>query len=184
MTIYTIGHSTRSLAELIDLLRQTGINVLADIRAFPTSARYPHFNKDVLARALPEAGLAYRWLGTDLGGYRKKSDANSPHSALRNQGFRNYADHMGTEEFRLGIAELLTVAERNRVAIMCAERLWWRCHRSLVSDYLTACCGVEVIHIVGSGKTEPHRLHRAARMSAGHLIYDVQTPPATLRRLV
>lgn len=181
MVVYTIGHSTRSLAELIDLLRQARIHALADIRAFPSSARNPQFEKNVLAAALREAGLTYRWLGSALGGYRKRADPDSPHTALKSQGFRNYADHMGTEAFRLGVAELLALAETTRVAIMCAERLWWRCHRSLVSDYLVACCGVEVVHIVGSGQTEPHRLHRAARTSAGRLVYDVPAPPAGRR---
>lgn len=182
MRIYTIGHSTRSLAELVDLLREADIDVLADIRAFPTSTRSPHFNKDVLASALPEAGLAYRWLGSALGGYRKRAGPRSPHTALRSQGFRNYADHMATEAFRLGVAELLTLAETSRVAIMCAERLWWRCHRSLVADYLTACCNIEVVHIVGPGQVEPHRLHRAARVSEGRLVYDVPAPPVRSRR--
>ncbi|MFQ5817715.1 MAG: DUF488 family protein, partial [Terriglobia bacterium] len=153
MTIYTIGHSTRTLKQLIGLLREHQIELLADVRAFPSSARYPHFNKEVLSQRLPEAGISYRWLGKVLGGYRKKENPNSPHSALRSPGFRNYADHMATPEFGEGIEELTNLAGKKRarighVAVMCAERLWWRCHRSLVSDYLSACCGVEVLHIV------------------------------------
>ena len=176
MTIYTIGHSTRSLAALIELLRGNAIEVLADIRSFPTSARYPHFNQEVLAKELPAAGIAYAWLGKTLGGYRKKSDPNSPHTALRSPGFRNYADHTATKEFSEGIEELMKLAQTRRVALMCAERLWWRCHRSLVSDHLSACRGLEVIHIIESSTTEPHRLHRTARRIEGRLVYDVAEP--------
>jgi uncharacterized protein (DUF488 family) len=129
MIIHTVGHSTRSLAELIALLQENRMEVLADIRSFPTSARYPHFNQEVLAKELPAAGVAYAWLGKTLGGYRKKSDPNSPHTALRSPGFRNYADHMATKEFSAGIEELLSLAKTTRVAVLCAERLWWRCHR-------------------------------------------------------
>lgn len=173
MTIYTLGHSTRSLEELIALLREYGVEVLADIRSFPTSARFPHFDKKVLSRALPEAGITYRWLGKVLGGYRKKGDPNSPHTALRSPGFRNYADHMASQEFAWGIEKLRKLTSKKRVAVMCAERLWWRCHRSLVADYLAGCCGVEVLHIVEAGKLELHRLHRAARVVGGRLLYDV-----------
>ncbi len=144
-----------------------------DIRSFPSSARHPHFNREHLERALPQAGIEYRWLGKELGGYRKKGDPNSPHTALRSPGFRNYADHTAAEEFVEGIEKLRELATGKRTALMCAERLWWRCHRSLVSDYLTACQGVEVIHIIESGKAEPHRLHRAARLVEGRLVYDV-----------
>ena len=108
-----------------------------------------------------------------LGGYRKKKRSDSPHVALRSQSFRNYADHMETPEFQDGIKELLQLAAGNRVAYMCAERLWWRCHRSLISDHLTALRQVEVIHIFDEKKTEPHRLHRTARVADGKLIYDV-----------
>jgi uncharacterized protein (DUF488 family) len=172
--IHTVGHSTRSLEELIGLLRGHGIEALADIRSFPSSKRYPHFHKDVLLQQLPQAGIAYHWLGKALGGYRKKGDPNSPHVAIRSPGFRNYADHMASEEFRAGIDQLGGLASENTVAIMCAERLWWRCHRSLVSDYLAACRGCEVLHIVEAGKIEAHRLNHCARLAAGRLVYDVQ----------
>lgn len=174
MSIYTIGHSTRSLEELIGLLREHRVELLADIRSFPTSLRFPHFDKKVLSRTLPEAGITYRWLGKVLGGYRKKGDPNTLHTALRSPGFRNYADHMASKEFAWGIEKLRKLASKKPVAMMCAERLWWRCHRSLVSDYLVGCCGVEVLHIVEPGKLEPHRLHRAARVVEGRLVYDVE----------
>jgi len=150
---------------------------VVDIRRFPSSARFPHFVRERLAEGLREAGIEYVWLGKELGGLRKKGNQHSPHRALRSPGFRNYADHMGTSEFREGVGKLLELAGHTRVALMCSERLWWRCHRSLVSDFLTACSGVEVIHIVEEGKTEPHRLHRAARLAEGRLIYDVAEQP-------
>jgi uncharacterized protein (DUF488 family) len=179
MKIWTIGHSTRTLPELVAALRAYEIEGLADVRAFPSSARCPQFNRANLSAELPKAGITYRWLGEALGGYRKKRPAtagrraDSPHSALRSEGFRNYADRMETEAFGQGIQELLTLAERNRVAYMCAEKLWWRCHRSLISDYLAALCGAEVVHIRDEKKTEAHHLHRVARVANGRLVYDV-----------
>jgi uncharacterized protein (DUF488 family) len=161
------------LAELIAALEAHRIEVLADVRSFPTSARFPHFNQASLAAELPRADIRYQALGKLLGGYRKKTRPDSPHTALHSAGFRNYADHMEGEEFRSGIKKLLKLAEKKRVAYMCAERLSWRCHRSLISDYLTALCGVEVIHIHDEKKTEPHRLHRTARLTSGRLLYDV-----------
>jgi uncharacterized protein (DUF488 family) len=173
MTLWTIGHSTRTLEELLAALQAHQTHVLVDVRSFPTSARYPQFNRDSLESNLTEAGISYCWLGKALGGYRKKTGPDSPHTALRSAGFRNYADHMESAEFAEGIEELLKLAEARRVAYMCAERLWWRCHRSLISDYLAGLRGVEVIHIVDESKTEPHRLHRVARVVEGRLVYDV-----------
>lgn len=173
MTLWTIGHSTRTLEEFIAALRAHEIDLLADVRSFPTSTRHPHFNQKVLAGELPPAGIAYHGLGRQLGGRRRKTRADSPHTALSSAGFRNYADHMETVEFRQGVDKLLKLAENSRIAYMCAERLWWRCHRSLISDYLTAIHGVEVIHIHDEKKSEPHRLHRTARVVEDQLIYDV-----------
>ncbi len=172
MRIWTIGHSTRTFEALLAALRAQQIEALADVRSFPTSQRWPQFDRANLETALPGAGIRYVWLKA-LGGYRKKARADSPHTALRSRGFRNYADHMETEEFRRGIEDLLALAVTQRVAYVCAERLWWRCHRSLISDYLTALCLVEVVHIVDENKTESHRLHRAARVNEGRLMYDV-----------
>lgn len=173
MTLWSIGHSTRSLDELTAALRAHRIEAVADVRSFPVSARHPQFNRERLADELPKAGIAYHWLGKLLGGYRKKKRSDSPHVALRNQSFRNYADHMETEEFAEGIQELLKLVEKHRAAHMCAERLWWRCHRLFVSDHLTALCEAEVVHILDEKKSEPHRLHRTARVADGRLIYDV-----------
>ena len=177
MVIYTIGHSTRTLEELIGLLKENGIEVLADVRSYPASARHPQFNRENLTLRLPDLGIEYRWFGKELGGFRDKRDPNSPHTALRSSRFRNYADHMTSDEFAQGIEALTELARTKRVALMCAEVLWWRCHRSLLSDYLTACRGIEIVHILGKKKREPHRLHRAARLVDGKLVYDVEEQP-------
>lgn len=173
MTLFTIGHSTRALEELLGALRAHQIEILCDVRSFPASGRHPQFNRDSLTAALPGAGIAYHWLGKDLGGYRKKTRADSPHTALRSPGFRNYADYMETDDFQRGVRELLELAASQPTAYMCAEQLWWRCHRSLLSDYLTVVCGVEVVHIFDQRKTEPHRLSKFARVQDGRLVYDV-----------
>lgn len=172
MKIYSIGHSTRSAAEFLALLIQERIGLLADIRSLPSSKRLPHFGREALSAELAPNGIAYEWLGDALGGYRRQNDPDSPHTALRSPGFRNYADHMASAEFSRGIDRLIQLASQADTAFMCAERLWWNCHRSFVADYLTACRGVEVLHILERGKTEPHRLHRTARVSGGRLVYD------------
>ena len=168
-TLYTIGHSTRSLDELIEVLRAHAILTLADIRSFPVSRRLPHFNQESLETSLPEAGIQYMWLKS-LGGYRKKIRDDSPHVALRNASFRNYADHTETEEFQLGIRKLIQAAESSPTAYMCAERLWFRCHRMIVSDYLVAH-GHQVMHIDGTGPVKTHALTQEARVVEGELIY-------------
>jgi uncharacterized protein (DUF488 family) len=168
-TIHTIGHSTRELSELISALQAHRIKTLVDIRSFPMSRRLPHFNRENLEQELPKAGIEYRWL-RQLGGRRKKSIVDSPNVALRNDSFRNYADYMLSAEFRNGIDELLNIAEHEPVAIMCAERVYFRCHRMLVSDYLTAH-GHEVLHIDNEKPPRPHTLMAEARLIDGHLIY-------------
>ena len=168
-TIYTIGHSTRELDDLISALHAHGIKTLVDIRAFPVSRRLPHFNRESLETELPKAGIEYRWF-RQLGGRRKRPLAESPNVALRNESFRNYADYMLTKEFENGIDDLLQIAERRPVVIMCAERVYFRCHRMLVSDYLTAH-GHEVLHIDDEKPARPHHLMAEARMVDGHLIY-------------
>jgi uncharacterized protein (DUF488 family) len=168
-TIHTIGHSTRELSELISVLQAHRIRTLVDIRSFPMSRRLPHFNRESLEKELPKAGIEYRWL-QQLGGRRKRSLANSPNIALRNDSFRNYADYMLTPEFENGIDELLKLAEHEAVAIMCAERVYFRCHRMLVSDYLTAH-GHEVLHIDDEKPPRSHALMAEAHLVDGHLIY-------------
>ena len=145
--------------------------MLVDIRSFPMSRRLPYFNREHLERALPESGISYVW-EKRLGGRRKKTLAVSPNNALRNDSFRNYADYMLTGDYRAGVADLLARAERERVAIMCAERVYFRCHRMLVSDWLVAH-GHEVLHIDGAGPAKPHKLMSEARLAGDELIYDV-----------
>ncbi len=168
-TLYTVGHSTRSLDDLVETLQAHAIRTLVDIRAFPMSRRLPQFNRESLEQSLPAAGIRYVWMKA-LGGYRKKTREESPHVAIRNQSFRNYADYMLTPEFENAIAELIKLAEASPTAYMCAERLYFRCHRMLVSDWLVAH-GHEVLHIDGKGLAKPHRLTAEARMSEGELIY-------------
>jgi uncharacterized protein (DUF488 family) len=167
--LYTIGHSTRSLDELIATLRAHQIQNLVDIRVFPRSRRLPQFNRDSLEQSLPAAGIRYASM-QELGGYRKKILEESPHLALRNRSFRNYADYMLTPEFEHAIAELLALAENSRSAYMCAERLYFRCHRMLVSDWLVAH-GHEVLHIDAEGPVKSHKLMAEARIIDGRLIY-------------
>ena len=168
-TVYTIGHSTRSLEELIESLQAHGIRMLVDIRAFPASRRLPHFNRESLEEALPKAGIEYRWM-KELGGRRKKLRDDSPNIALRNDSFRNYADYMLTEAFNNAIEDLVRLAEQQPTAIMCAERVYFRCHRMLVSDYLVSR-GHEVLHIENSSPARAHRLMAEARIVDGQLIY-------------
>jgi uncharacterized protein (DUF488 family) len=145
--LYTIGHSTRSLEEFIEVLRENDMEILVDVRSWPSSSRYPHFNRQSLAQSLEENGVRYEWLGEQLGGYRKKGlGEESPNKAWRRMGFRNYADHTMTEQFREGIRKLLELADDGRLALMCAEQLYWRCHRRIISDYLIVK-GHTVTHI-------------------------------------
>ena len=168
-TLYTIGHSTRSLDELLEALNAHEIQTLVDIRAFPMSRRLPQFNRDSLEQTLPAAGIRYVWMKA-LGGYRKKVLDETPHIALRNKSFRNYADYMLTPEFEQAISEVVALAENTRTAYMCAERVYFRCHRMLVSDWLVAH-GHEVLHIDATGPVRAHKLTAEARMIDGRLIY-------------
>lgn len=167
MRVYTIGHSTRTLDELVALLREHGIARLADIRRYPGSRRYPHFSRESLAQSLPEQGIAYEHMPA-LGG-RRRPLPNSPNSGWRNEQFRGYADYMSTPEFRSAIDALL--ASDATTAIMCAEAVPWRCHRNLVADELTRR-GHEVVHITGVGASHPHKMNPMARVEGDHLVYD------------
>ena len=169
MRIGTIGHSTWGIDEFISLLKENQIKLLVDVRAWPGSKRYPQFNKDALAESLNAHGIRYEHF-PELGG-KRKSKPDSRNTAWRNASFRGYADYMETEQFRKGIERLLEVAaEAGPTAIMCAEAVWWRCHRSLVADYLKVR-GVEVLHILGANKIEPHPYTSAARIVNGELSY-------------
>jgi uncharacterized protein (DUF488 family) len=168
-TLFTIGHSTRTLEELIEVLQGHPIYTLIDIRSLPMSRRLPHFNRESLEKALPEAGIQYLWM-KELGGRRKKFLEDSPNVTLRNDSFRNYADYMLTPEFERAIGELIKIGEQSRTAFMCAERMYFRCHRMLVSDWLVAH-GHEVFHIDDEKPAKPHKLMTEARLINGQLIY-------------
>src|SRR5215471_15067281 len=155
-TLFTIGHSTRTLEELIQALQAHGIKTLVDIRAFPGSRRLPHFNRESLEQALPKTGIEYLWM-KELGGRRNRSLPDSPNVALRNDSFRNYADYMLTPEFERAMDRLTDLAENSPTAYMCAERVHFHCHRMLVSDWLVAH-GHEVLHIDSTGPVKPHKL--------------------------
>jgi uncharacterized protein (DUF488 family) len=168
--IWTIGHSTRVIDDFITLLDEQGIKLIADVRMFPGSKRYPQFNKEALAQSLGERGIRYEHF-PELGGRRKPSP-DSHNKAWRNASFRGYADYMETEEFHKGIERLLDLANKvGPTAIMCAEAVWWRCHRALISDYLKVR-GIEVAHIADAKKIGSHSLTSAARMVNGKLSYS------------
>jgi uncharacterized protein (DUF488 family) len=166
--VWTIGHSTRAIDEFVAALKAHGIETLVDVRSFPGSRRYPQFGKDKLAASLAEAGIEYEHFA-DLGG-RRRARTDSRNVAWRNEGFRGYADYMETPNFREGIERLIALARSRCTAIMCAEAVWWRCHRSLISDYLKAS-GTEVIHIIDVERAEPHPFTSAARIVSGELSY-------------
>jgi uncharacterized protein (DUF488 family) len=167
--IWTIGHSTRPIDIFISLLEENGIKLVADVRTLPGSKRYPQFNRETLARSLTEHGIRYEHF-PELGG-RRKARKDSHNTAWRNASFRGYADHMETEEFRRGVERLLDLATKlGPTAIMCAEAVWWRCHRALISDYLKAR-GIEVMHILDANKLEPHPFTSAARVVDGALTH-------------
>ena len=169
MRLWTIGHSTRKIDQFTSLLEENGIKLVVDVRGLPGSKRYPQFNKEALAQSLREHEIRYEHL-SELGG-RRKPRPDSRNTAWRNASFRGYADYMETEEFRKGIERLVDLtSEVGPAAIMCAEAVWWRCHRALISDYLKVR-GIEVIHIVATNKTDRHPYTSAARIVNGKLSY-------------
>ena len=171
MTVYTIGHSTRRFADYLAALEEAGIEALVDVRRFPFSRRHPHFNGEALAASLASAGIAYHHL-VDLGGRRAaKRAARSPNTLWREPAFRAYADYAEGAEFAAALARLKALAAERRTAIMCAEALWWQCHRRIITDYLLAA-GIVVTHIIDIGKSEPARLTEGAAVRAdGTLVY-------------
>lgn len=168
--IYTIGHSTKPLGEFLDELTAHKIEALADVRSFPASRRYPHFNKEALASALRPAGIEYEWMPA-LGG-RRKTRPDSPNMGWRNTSFRGYADHMQTPQFKEGLERLEALARETRSAIMCSEAVPWRCHRSLIADALIAR-GWEVIDIFDARTAKPHQLNPMAKIEDGILLYPL-----------
>jgi uncharacterized protein (DUF488 family) len=167
-TVWTIGHSTRPLEEFLQLLAANRIEAVADVRRYPGSRRWPHFAREPLARALESHGLLYLWF-PELGG-RRTPRADSPNTAWRSAAFRGYADYMATEAFAEGLDRLVNLASGLRTSILCAEALWWRCHRGLIADVLRSF-HFEVIHILGPGSTALHPYTSAARVVRGRLSY-------------
>ncbi|CAN5700687.1 DUF488 domain-containing protein [soil metagenome] len=173
-----MGHGTLDADAFTDLLQQAGIEGLWDVRRYPGSRRHPHFASAEMSHWLPDAGVAYRHVGA-LGG-RRKPDPDSPHVGLRNDQFRAYADHMATSGFTDPLKALVDEARERRVAIMCAESLWWRCHRRLVADHLVLVERVEVEHLFHDGRMNRHSPTPEARAVDGAVIYDVGTQGSLL----
>lgn len=177
MTIFTIGHSTRALDAFIAALKSAGVDAIADIRRFPRSRRYPHFNGEALAPALAAEGIAYRHFPA-LGGRRgKRADGTpSPHTLWREETFRNFADYAETAEFRAAFDAVAAMGKSGSPAIMCAEAVWWRCHRRIVADYLIAA-GIAVEHIFDEKKREVAKLTPGAHLRPdGSILYDGAAP--------
>ena len=170
MLLYSIGHSTHPIERFIELLRAHRIAVLADVRSFPASRRYPQFNSAELERSATEHEIRYRWF-KQLGGRRHEVRPDSPHTSWQNSAFRSYADYTDTADFQAGLDELLREAAGATTAFMCAEGLWWRCHRRLISDRLVAI-GHRVRHIMPNGSLVDHELPSFAQVVDGRLIYS------------
>jgi uncharacterized protein (DUF488 family) len=176
-TIFTVGHGTRSAEELTQVLQEAGIQLVADVRRFPGSRRHPHFAREELEKWLPAAGIDYSWRGEDLGGRRSLGPGVSRHPAWRNAAFQGYADHTDSVAYRSAIAQLEEDSTTVRIAVMCAETLWWRCHRRLIADTLELR-GTRVVHLIAPGNQQPHVLHPGVRPDAGGWpIYDVGETP-------
>ncbi len=173
-SIDTIGHGTLEADELAALLSTAGVEQLVDVRAFPGSRRNPQFGRDAMADWLPAAGIAYRWF-PGLGGRRRPVEG-SRHTALRNDSFRAYADHMASEEFLTAVDELLDLADAKPTAVMCSESVWWRCHRRLLADHLVLVRGVPTTHQMHDGRRTEHPPTDGVRVDGGALAYDVGQP--------
>jgi len=169
--LLTVGHGTASQEELVGLLEQAGVELVVDVRSAPGSRRHPQFARAELEVWLPAAGLGYRW-EPDLGGFRRSSPV-SPNVALRHPSFRGYADYMATDCFRSALAQLLGEASHQLVGVMCAESLWWRCHRRLIADAATLLFDVEARHLGHDGRLAEHRLTEGVRLDGrGGIVYD------------
>jgi uncharacterized protein (DUF488 family) len=173
VTVLTVGHSNRSFEAFVRILRAQGIERLADVRTVPRSRHNPQFNTEALAQTLPGFGIAYVHLPR-LGGLRRPRQ-DSRNTAWRNSGFRGYADHMETAEFDEAVEGLIDLAREKRTAVMCAEAVYWRCHRALLADALVSR-GVNVLHVMDEKKTEPHRLTRFAKIVDGGVTYPPEQP--------
>ncbi len=168
--LYTLGHSTHPIETFLSLLAQHEIATLADVRSFPSSRRWPQFNRGELKASVERAGVSYEWIKA-LGGRRRSSLRDSPHRAWQHAAFRSYADYADTAEFAEGIKRLSELAAIRRCAIMCSEGLWWRCHRRIIADHMMVR-GWQVLHIMPDGKLAAHSLPDFARLEEARIIYD------------
>jgi len=169
LTLWTIGHSTRPIEDFLALLEKHRIEAVADVRSFPGSRRNPQYGREALEDHLAQKRIGYRWIPA-LGGHRKPV-ADSPNVGWRNASFRGYADYMQTDAFAAGLDELIELGARLRTTLMCAESVWWRCHRALIADALLAR-GVDVEHILSAGPTTPHPGTAPARIIDGRVTYS------------
>ena len=169
-TVYSVGHSNRSIEQLLTLLHEAGIRLLVDVRTRPVSQHHPQFDGETLREELEAAGLQYHWAGRSLGGLRSPR-ADSPHIALAEDGLRGYADHMSTDIFKKGVAQLINLAGHSNTAVLCAERLPEHCHRQLLADYLLLQ-GLRVVHLINPGERRDHHLSAQVRRESAQLIYD------------
>ncbi len=176
MQLLSFGHGTSDAAEMTRLLQSGGVRGLVDVRTAPGSRHNPDANRDAMAQWLPQAGIAYRW-DKRLGGWRK-ARPDTPDTALRNRAFGGYAAHMRSSEFLSAIDELLTEASAERTAVMCAESVWWRCHRKMIADFLVLARGVQVLHLMHDGRLQPHLPSPEARLLPERrlLVYDAGRP--------
>ncbi|MGE5293015.1 MAG: DUF488 family protein, partial [Micromonosporaceae bacterium] len=179
--LLTVGHGTATRDEFAALLLTAGAQLVVDVRSAPGSRRFPQYRRAELAEWLPAAGIGYRW-EPDLGGFRRPTPV-SPNVSLRHPSFRAYADYMATEPFRQAMARLLGDVSGQVTAIMCAEALWWRCHRRLIADAATILCGAAVLHLGHDGRLSAHHLTEGVRHGpGGTLLYDLPgDPPASAR---
>ncbi len=175
MPLFTIGHGTLTAERFVELLRDAGIQALVDVRTAPGSRRNPQFGRDAMAEWLPAAGVDYRWEKA-LGGFRK-TRTDSPNVALRNTSFRGYADYMETAAFGAALDRLLAEAGRRPTAILCAESVWWRCHRRMIADAAVLRHRVDVIHLMHDGRQAPHAPTAGVRVDGERLVYDVVEEP-------
>ena len=169
MQLYTIGHSNHSAEEFLSLLEEFKIRAIADVRRFPSSRKFPHFNGEALREMLEERGIGYEWF-EELGGHRHgKADERSPNTAFMSAGFRNYADYMMTAAFREAVTKLIDLGNRKRTAIMCAEKYFWKCHRRLLSDYLVAHHAA-VMHVLDHDSVRNHSLTKGAVITEARVV--------------
>ena len=176
--LFTVGHGTLSSDQFVPLVASAGIHSVVDVRSAPGSRRYPHFGRRAMEQWLPAAGVAYRW-EPDLGGYRRPVEG-SPNTALHHPSFRGYADYMATASFAAGLRHVLDEARTRPTAVMCAETLWWRCHRRLVADAAVLLFGAEVRHLGHDGRLSAHQLTEGARLrdvrGVATVVYDAAAP--------